>query len=301
MSTTFRAMSTDVTVLSPGLDRAAADVVAASVRADFVASERRFSRFCADSELSRLNREGGLSIASTEMFAALHRAREYFELTDGLFDPAIGAALEALGYDRSFAPGRLDRGAVAPAPRAATFAEVALDATTQAVTLPPGVRLDLGGLIKGFTVDRAARRLCGTGAVDAGGDAFLRGGGPDGDGWLVDVEDPVEPARLVASLRVRDRAVATSAANRRRWRAGGRVRHHLIDPRTRRPAETDLAQASVIAPSAELADVLAKTAFLLGARAARRFLERRSGIGAVLVRCDGALEIIGDVEVVNDA
>ncbi|MFT3771746.1 MAG: FAD:protein FMN transferase [Minicystis sp.] len=301
MSTTFRAMSTDVTVLSPGLDRAAADEVAARVRADFAASERRFSRFRADSELSRLNREGGLFIVSTALFTALQRARGYFDLTDGLFDPTIGAALEALGYNRSFAPGALDRAAVAPAPRAATFAEVTLDEATRAVTLPPGVRLDLGGLIKGFTVDRAARRLRGTGAVDAGGDAVLRGDGPDGDGWLVDVEDPADPARVVATLRARDRAVATSAANRRRWRAGGRVQHHLVDPRTRRPAETDLAQASVLAPSAELADVLAKTAFLLGARAARRFLERLSRIGAVLVRRDGAIEIIGDVEVVDDA
>ena len=69
----------------------------------------------------------------------------------------------------------------------------------------------------------------------------------------------------------------------------------------RRPAPTDLAQASVLAPSAELADVLAKTAFLLGARAGRGFLERMNRVGAVLVRTDGAAEIVGDVEVVNDA
>jgi thiamine biosynthesis lipoprotein len=294
-------MSTDVTVLSPALDRAAAEAIAAGVRADFAASERRFSRFRADSELSRLNRAEGPAVVSAALFAALQRAQSYFERTAGLFDPTVGAALEALGYDRSFAAGALDRPALAPAPRPATFAAVALDAATRTVTLPPGVRLDLGGFIKGFTVDRAARRLPGAGAVDAGGDAVLRGAGPEGDGWLVDVEDPADPARTVVTLRVRDRAVATSAANRRRWRAGGREQHHLIDPRTRRPAVTDLAQASVLAPSAEIADVLAKTAFLLGAREARRFLAEMTGIGSVLVRRDGGLEIVGDVEVVDDA
>lgn len=301
MSTAFRAMSTGVTVLCPGLDAASAAAIADGVRADFAASEQRFSRFRADSELSRLHRAGGPTVVSGALFAALSRARGYFELTSGLFDPTVGAALVALGYDQSFAPGALDREAIAEVTPSASFADVALDAATRTVALPRGTHLDLGGFLKGFTVDRAARRLSGTGAVDAGGDAVLRGDGPDGEGWLVDVEDPSDPQRVVATVRARDRAVATSAANRRRWRAGGREQHHLIDPRTRRPAVTDLAQATVLAPSAELADVLAKTAFMLGVRGARRFLDRFTRVGAVLVRRNGELSIVGDVEVATDA
>ena len=299
MSAAFRAMSTDVAVIGVGLDPAAEAALLLGVRADFDASERRFSRFRPDSELSRLNRAAGPLAVSASLFDAMRCARGYFELTGGLFDPTVGGALEALGYDRGFAPGALDRASPAPHPRPASFADVGLDAATRTVTRPPGVRLDLGGFIKGRTVDRAARRLPGAGAVDAGGDAALRGGGPDGDGWLVDVEDPAHPARVVATLRVRDRAVATSAANRRRWRAGGHEIHHLVHPRTGRSADTDLAQSTVLAPSAELADVLAKTAFLLGARAGRRFLERLPAIAGVLVRRDGALEIVGDVEVID--
>jgi thiamine biosynthesis lipoprotein len=294
-------MGTRVTVVAPSLDPAAERALTAAVSLDFEAAERRFSRFRADSELAALHRASGPARVSASLFAALWRARGYHALTDGLFDPCVGGALASLGYDRSFAPGALDRAETASLPAHVTMDEIDLDARSRTVTLPPGARLDLGGMIKGFTVDRAARRLPSSGAVDAGGDAVLRGGGPDGRGWLVDVEDPRDPRGVVVTLRARDRAVATSAPNRRRWRAGGHELHHLINPRTQRPAVTDLLQVTVLAPAAELAEVLAKTAFFLGARAARRFVERVPNTGAVLVRRDGGVEIAGDVEVERDA
>ncbi|HEU4612045.1 MAG TPA: FAD:protein FMN transferase, partial [Kofleriaceae bacterium] len=136
--------------------------------------------------------------------------------------------------------------------------------------------------------------------IDAGGDMVLSGAGPDGDGWLVDIEDPDDPRSVLATLCVRDRAVATSAPNRRRWRRGPGDAHHLIDPRTGLPSRSDLAQVTMLAPTAEQADVLAKTAFLLGAREARRFVGARSELAAVLVHRDGTLEIAGDVELVDE-
>ncbi len=296
----FRAMCTDVQVVTPGLDPEREAAVTRRVAALFAASERRFSRFLPDSELSRLNRASGPTPASAPMLAALDRARAYVDLTGGLFDPTVGAALDAAGYDCSFAPGALDREA-RPAPAApAAFDEVVVDAAAATVTRPAGVRLDLGGFIKGHTADRAARLLPEMAAVDAGGDAVLRGAGPDGEGWLVDVEDPADSARVVLTVRVRDAAVATSAPNRRRWRVAGGERHHSHRPAHRAPGGSDLAQATVIAPRAELADVLAKTAFFLGAAAGRRFLERLPAVAGVLVRRDGGLEIAGDVEVARE-
>jgi thiamine biosynthesis lipoprotein len=294
-------MGTQVTVVAPSLDPAAEQIVTAAVSRDFETAERRYSRFRADSELATLHRADGPVRVSAPHFSALWRARGYHALTDGLFDPCIGGAIASLGYDRDFAPGALDRAETAPLPVRTTMAEIDLDPRSLTVAQPPGTRLDLGGMIKGFTADRAARRLPSCGAVDAGGDAVLRGTGPDGRGWLVDVEDPCDPEGVVVTLRARDRAVATSAPNRRRWRAGGREQHHLIDPRTQRPAVTDLLQVTVLAPAAELAEVLTKAAFFLGARAARRFLERVPNTGAVLVRRDGGVEIAGDVEVERDA
>jgi FAD:protein FMN transferase len=289
----FRAMNTDVTVTATGVDE---EVVAALVARTFAEAERRFSRFLPDSELARLNRARGPVTVSPPMFDALVRARAYRQLTGGLFDPAMGGPLAALGYDRSFAPGVLDRDHAAAPPGEGSFREVRLDAATRTVERPEHVQIDLGGLVKGATVDAAARLLPAVGAIEAGGDAVMRGPGPAGDGWQVEIEDPAEPTRTLAVLRVRsDGAVATSAPNRRRWRVAGRAVHHLIDPRTRAPAASDLLQATVLAPRAELADVLAKTTFLLGAEAAHRFLAGFPGVAAVLVRPGGALVVVGQV------
>jgi thiamine biosynthesis lipoprotein len=285
---TFRAMNTDVTVV-------AESTVVDAVARVFADAEQRFSRFRPDSELSRLNRASGPVVVSAPMFEALVAARRHVERTGGLFDPAIGGALAALGYDRSFAPGALDRDTEGPASHylAARFLDLALDAAHRVVTRPAHVQLDLGGMIKGRTVDAAAACLPTMGAIDAGGDAVLRGGG-----WLVDVEDPRDATRSVATIRVTNAAVATSAANRRRWRVANAVRHHLVDPRTARPADTDLLQVTIVAATAELAEVIAKAVFVLGRRAGEDFLARQDGIGAVLV-CESGDTIAHAVEVVS--
>jgi thiamine biosynthesis lipoprotein len=294
-SSTFRAMGTDVRVVTP-IGGAHEDVLGAVV-STFADAERRFSRFAEDSELSRLNRATGPTVVSPLLFDALMRAKRHVEATRGLFDPAVGSDLLAAGYVRSFAPGALDR--PEPARRArphGAFADLALDAATRAVRRPPGVLLDLGGFVKGWTVDRAARLLPAVGVIDAGGDAVLRGGGAVGEGWVLDVEDPFDAGDVVRTLRVSGCAVATSGIHRRRWVAGGEEQHHLIDPRTGRPSRSDVAQVTVLAASAEEAEVLAKTALLLGAREGLRWMRARAGVRGVLVRRDRTIETVGEVE-----
>ncbi len=293
---TFRAMNTDVAVIAPGCSARALAALTADVAALFAASERCYSRFDPASELSRLNRATGPVPVTRELFATLRRARRYTLSTGGLFDPGVGGDLIALGYDRSFAPGALDRAAAAAPPTRGRSLALTLDEASRTVTRPPALTLDLGGMVKGHTVDLAAALADGEIAIDAGGDARLRGDGPDGRGWLVDVEDPRDPAQVLVTLRVRDRAVATSAPNRRRWRVAGAAAHHLIDPRTGRSASSDLLQATVLAPSAELADVLAKAAFLGGTTRTGALLAGRAGVGAVLVDRAGRVTIVGDVE-----
>jgi len=284
---TFRAMNTDVTVRTPGADEVS---VARAVARVFADAERRFSRFRDDSELAQLNRARGPMIVSAEMFDALVSARRYVELTDGIFEPAVGATLVAHGYDRSFEPGALDRENAAELPRRMRFLDVELEPSTRQVTRPDDLMIDLGGMIKGRTVDLAAAALPTTGAIDAGGDVVLRGGGAAG--WPVHVEDPRDGTRTIAKLRVRDGAVATSAANRRRWRVGSSVRHHLVDPRTWSPAQTDLFQVTILASTAELADVLAKTVFVLGSERGTAFLARFPEVSAVLLQTSGDVVMV---------
>lgn len=297
MSATFQAMGTTVALVTPHLGDEARQSLLLRTEALFRAAEARFSRFRPDSELSRLNRSEGPFVASPPLFAALCRAFVAHEQTGGLFDPAVGAALRAHGYDRSFSPGALDRQKAPEAFRSGRFSELRLDPRTRAVLRPPGLLLDLGGLMKGHIADRAALHLPADAALDAGGDLVLRGAGPEGRGWEVEVEDPRDPAAILVTLRVRHRAVATSAPNRRRWRAGGDWQHHLIDPRTQRPSRSDLAQVTVLADTAERAEVLAKVVFLLGSRAGKELLSRLPDVAAVCVRTSGDVEIRGDVEV----
>lgn len=296
----FRAMGTEVTVLTPTLDEAGEGARSREVAQVFERAERRFSRFRSDSELSRLNRADTRQGVSAPMFDALVDARAWLERSDGLFDPAIGAALIAHGYDRSFAAEHLDREATPRATQRASLRDLELDAAARTVLRPAHVVLDFGGFVKGRTVDDAAAALPDASlAIDAGGDAFMRGDGPDGEGWLVDVEDPHDASRTLMTLRVRGGAVATSAPNRRRWRLGPAFAHHLIDPRIGAPARGDLLQATALASTAEAADVLAKTLFLLGSTSARAWLERQPATGAVLVRADRSIEVLGEVEVVH--
>jgi FAD:protein FMN transferase len=298
MMAVFRAMNTDVSVLAPGVDDVTEAQLTQGVQQLFAAAERTFSRFRTDSELSRLNQADGPVVVSATMFQALQRARAYWEMTAGWFDPMICPALVAAGYDQSFAPGLLDRGEqLCVLPRRRSFADVLLDSDSRTVILATRTSLDFGGFIKGWAVDAAAAGLPELGAVDAGGDAVVRGSGVDGRGWLVDVEDPFAPGGVLLTLRLHDQAVATSGPNRRRWRVGNRVAHHLIDPHTRKPARTDLAQVTVVAPFAELADVLAKTAFLRGYAQGRQFLSEFPDVSAVFVLADAQLRVLGALEV----
>lgn len=295
----FHAMGTEVTVLAPTVPIEVEDALTRRVAALFETAEQIFSRFRPESELSKLNRSTSAVRVPEAMFLLLSRARAYSELTRGVFDPTVGAALRASGYDRSFSPGVLDRDEPPPerAGSSPGFRAVELHAPSRTVVRAPEVELDLGGVAKGYAVDLAARGLPACAAIEAGGDACLRGDGDEGGGWLVDVEDPRDASRTLLTLRVRDGAVATSAANRRHWRFGERRMHHLIDPATGAPGDTDLVQATVVAPRAELADVLAKTAFLVGSREAERFLSRMPDVGGVLVTESGEVECIGRLEV----
>src|SRR5207248_2966107 len=159
---------------------------------------------------------------------------------------------------------------------------VGIDRESGVVTLEPGTRLDLGGIAKGYAVDRACDLLFAAGPclVNAGGDLAARGGS-----WPVGVDGG-------PTLELADGALATSGSDRRRWRRNGEERHHLIDPRTGTPSRSDLVRVTVAAPNAVEAEVLAKALYLTGAAGAAREADER-GIPAVLVRVDGTTVLAG--------
>lgn len=272
----FHAMGTDVELFLAAVPGAAADQSLAAAEAEFERVEALLSRFRDDSELSELNREGRIE-AGDDLLAVTELALDARERTGGRFDPTVHDALVAAGYDRTFESVAPDGPAAAVAARCG--GRVRVDGRT--IELEPGTRLDFGGIGKGYTVDRAAAILSAAGPalVDAGGD-IAAVGRPDAFGWRVGVE------RMTLALE--NAAVATSGRDRRRWRRDGQERHHLIDPVTGRPAETDLLRVSVVADTAVEAEVLAKSLFLAGERAALA-----EGVRAVLVTADGRTVIAG--------
>jgi thiamine biosynthesis lipoprotein len=152
------------------------------------------------------------------------------------------------------------------------------------------VRLDLGGTAKGWAAAAAVRRLrsAGPALVDAGGDIVVSGPMADGGPWPIAIASPFgEGDAPLGVLRLSAGAVATSGRDYRRWRQGGEERHHLIDPRTGRPAETDVLAATVVAGDAVSAEAAAKTALILGSRAGMAWIEARPGLAALLALADG--------------
>jgi FAD:protein FMN transferase len=277
----FDAMGTWVECLVEAPPGRAVGAALRAVQDEFARLEALLSRFRPDSELSRLNRERSID-ASPELRELVELGLEARERTGGRFDPTLHDALVAAGYDRTF--DRLaDDGAETPPP--AGGGEVSVSGTR--VVLGPNASLDLGGIAKGYAADRCAARLAahGPALVNAGGDLVVSGPRADGP-WTVAVDLP----ERALTLALERGGLATSGRDRRRWRRDGEERHHLIDPRTLRPADGGPVSVTVAASSATAAEVAAKALFL--ARDAEREAQL-AGTSAVIVRDDGEPRLVG--------
>ena len=287
----FRVMNTDALLVAHprrvSYDKAIAQLVAAEELAR--QTERTFSRFIPASELCRLNLAAGEWMdVSREMSEVLELAYGMHSQTGGLFEPGILPDLERAGYDRTFEELPADRAMSRSASRnSPAFSDIEL--STGRARLPHGLRIDLGGIVKGWTADLLADRLAELGPclVELGGDASVRGLPPDSDGWDIGVQPPGSPGELLAVVRLASGSVATSGTEARRWRQGGAWVHHLIDPRTGEPSRSGLAQVTAFSWSAAVAEVWAKAALIAGADACPAILAAHPELRLVLFPADG--------------
>ncbi len=253
----FRAMNTDIDTIVVAESPMAWLTI--SARLLFDQQEERFSRFRPTSLVSRLN--AGETISDPWLGTACRMAIEAYEFTGGLFNPMVLQALVDAGYGSTFeeVSGGAPQAQGVPDPREA------LVMTGDSVRLREG-RLDLGGIVKGWTADLAAEVLsedCPDVLVNAGGDARCFGTDHEGDGWYMIVEAPgTEEAIWEGRL---SGAIATSTTRKRRWTtAGGAEAHHLIDPRTGMPAISPFIQVSALAGQAWIAECWAKAVLIGG-------------------------------------
>ncbi|MDI3316733.1 MAG: FAD:protein FMN transferase [Bacillota bacterium] len=280
-----RAMATEIeirTVEPPGAPAGVErlDEAARRALARFAEVERVCTRFQPDSPLMRFNRGGdGWQEVDPLLYRVVALAARARRRTGGRFDPRVLEALVRIGYDRTLPVGRGTLRLPAPQGRARPLRDsgwLQRRPRRRALRLR-GAPLDLGGIGKGYAVRLAAREMApvsGNFLVNAGGDLVCRGPGPEGDGWRVGVEDPRGGAAPVAVLAVRDRAVCTSSVRRRRWLAGDRPVHHLIDPRTGEPAASGLLAVTVVGADPAWCEVWSKALFVEGATGVRELAER---------------------------
>ena len=269
---TFSAMGCEV-VLEGADDRCAE-----AIRRLFADRDRAFSRFRPESELNAVNRAAGRPTVVSAAFAAmLERSLAIAAETDGLVDPTVGGALEALGYTRDFGLMDDDPAPAGPARPAPGWERVELSG--RLLSMPAGCALDLNGVVKSATVDDAVALLAGDGFVSAGGDLAVRG-------------PAVVSLPGGGAVSVVRGGIATSGSGKRRWRRAGVMHHHLVDPATGRSAESPWEAVTASGATCVAADVAARAGFLAGTGGPDRL--DRWGIPGRFVAVDGRI-------VVNDA
>ncbi|HUY46658.1 MAG TPA: FAD:protein FMN transferase [Streptosporangiaceae bacterium] len=272
------------------------------LEADLAAVDAACSRFRPDSELMKLDAprsQPGPVQVSALLAEAIAVALRAARLTDGDVDPTVGDAMSAIGYDRDFAlvpaagpPVKLSVRAVPG------WRQVEFDEQSRSLTLPDGVHLDLGATAKAWAADRSAARLagalgCGV-LVGLGGDISVAGEPPAG-GWRIRVQDvtgrPEDPPRgPSAVVAIHGGGLATSSTTARRWRRGGDVLHHILDPRTGLPAPVYWRTVSVAAATCVDANT-ASTAAIIRGREAPDWLSNL-GLPARLVDAAGNVRTV---------
>lgn len=301
-SASFGALGTTALVLTVDSTRLAE--ARAAVAEEVEALDAACSRFRDDSELARVNAAAGTPAAASELLlAAVEAALDAARATGGRVDPALGWEIERAGYDRDFAELDPPAGEGDGPPRAlrvrarpGRWEEVVVDRRQGTITVPPGVRLDLGASAKALCADRAAARAAAeseTGVlVGLGGDVAVAGPPPEG-GWPVGLDDDhrAPPRSTMPVVAVHDGGLATSSTVTRRWRHAGRDMHHLLDPRTGEPCRGPWRTVSVAASSCLAANTAATAAIVAGAEAPRWLGRHR--LPARLVGSDGEVTTVG--------
>jgi thiamine biosynthesis lipoprotein len=266
---TVRACGPDVSLLS-------AHVAAGLDELDRV--DRLLSHYRVDSPLSRLNREaaGGPVAVDTELVELLDVCLRWSRESAGAFDVTVGPLMKTWGFFRD--EGRLpDEREIRAALAVVGHRHVVLDREHGTVRFDrPGVELDLGGIGKGYAVDRAVERLRRRGVrsalVNLGGSSVYGLGAPPGaEAWQVGIQDPTAPGRRADSVALRDRALSVSGGYARSFERDGVTYSHIMDPRTGRPVRGVLSVA-VLSASASDGDALDNLLFVQGLDRARAFV-----------------------------
>lgn len=255
--------------------------------------DAQMSPYLETSRLSLLNAEGanGFVIVGEELFALLTRSQAYSVLTGGAFDITYASAGRHYNYRKGQRPDDATR---RNAVEAINYRHLELDYRKHAVKfLHPDVYVDLGGIAKGYAVDRAVQILkrqgINQGMVSAGGDSQIIGD-RHGEPWVVGVKDPRNPRAEVVVLPLLDASVSTSGDYERFFIENGVRFHHIIDPSSGDSAR-QVRSVTVIGSESTAADALSTSVFVMGARRGIALINQLAGIDAIVVDAEGRMHM----------
>jgi len=278
----------------PAIARQGVDTVLAEMRR----IDAAMSPFIDTSELSRVNRDAARQAVpvSEELFALLQRSKRVSDLTGGAFDITFASVGFLYDFRKGIRPNDQQR---AKATALINYHQLQLDPAHRTVHFGhPGMRIDLGGIAKGYAVDRCIALLKKLGIknalVRAGGDSRVAGS-RWGRPWSIGVRDPRNRDGVVALIPLMDVAVSTSGDYERFFEQDGVRYHHIINPRTGDSAR-ELESATLIGPDATTTDALSTSVFVLGPKAGMALVNRLDGIDAIMVDRYGKLSYSDDLE-----
>jgi len=243
--------------------------------------ERTMTRFTDSSDVGRVNigGAGGAVAVTAETALVVREALRWADATGGRYDPAVGGVIRAWDVNHRHEPPPDQRVRPLAGRRLHRAVEVGSSRGRTVVVLHDAdASIDLGGIAKGYAVDRATARLRDMGVtsaiVEGGGDLYALGRAPSGDPWQVGIQDPTDERAMVGVIDVADAAIATSGTYRQFFRYRGRRYHHLMDPETAAPRETAVQSVTIRADACMHADVAATALYGMPIERASAILAR---------------------------
>ena len=275
---------------TPTLDAATIHRAFDAATAEIKRVEALMTTWQPDTDLSRVNAAAGKTPVKIdpETYGVVAEAVHTSEISEGTFDITFETLHGLWKFDQDLDPHPPTAEQVKARLPFVGYKHIHLDPKEHTVYLDtPSTRISLGGIAKGYAVDRAAKVLEDAGLrsyyVQAGGDLFARGTKPDGSDWSAGVRDPRGPeGSYFAVLPLRDHAFSTAGDYERSYMVGGKRYHHIIDPRTGFPA-TASRSVTIYAPTAFLADAIDDAVFILGPEKGLKLVESLDDVGAVIV------------------
>jgi thiamine biosynthesis lipoprotein len=258
--------------------------------------DRLMSHYKPESPLSRINREAAGSPVSVEpeLFDFIAESIQYSRNSDGAFDITVGPLMKAWGFFRGEGHLASDR-ELEDARSVVGWQHVILDPEHRTIHFDrPGVELDLGGIAKGYAVDRVVKLLkaanVSAALVSAGGSTIYGlGTPPDRHGWTVAVQDPVDSRKVARGVELQDRALSVAGSSEKSFEVDGVRYSHIMDPRTGRPVQGVLSVA-VMTTTGTQGDALDDAFFVLGPARTREYLERLRDVEMFFFLPDGHKE-----------